>query len=434
MKTIRIGFLGLGTVGSGALAALTAEREAIARRVGAELLPVRAAVRDTERHRAVDTTDLELTTDTMAVATADDIDVVVEVIGGVGIAREAVIAALSAGKSVVTANKELIAKHGLELFALADKHHVDLAFEGSVGGGIPIIQPLGSGLTANRVKQVVGIINGTTNYILSAMTRSGQAFDDLLAEAQAKGYAESDPSADIDGHDAAYKLTILAMLAFDTAVSEEQVCREGISSITPADITLARNLGYRFKLLAVAKDRGEKLELRVSPCLVPETHPLANVNDVFNAIFVEAAPVGQVMFYGRGAGADPTGSAVAGDIITVARNLGRGGQRSYPLGFSGHRTVATVDEIESSYYVRMRVADRVGVLAELAGILGSHGVSIAQVLQTRITDDLTAGLAELVWITHDTTEANIRASLATMDGLDEVVDICNVFRCFGVDA
>lgn len=436
MSEVRIGFVGLGTVGAGALAALTAEPETIARKVGAPLRVTRAAVRDPELPRPVALDGVALTTDALSVATDPEIDIVVEVMGGVGIAREVVTVALRAGKSVVTANKELIAKHGRELFALADQHGADLAFEGSVGGGIPIISPLGHGLTANRVQQVVGIINGTTNYILSAMTRSGQPFDQLLAEAQAKGYAEADPTDDVEGHDAAYKLTILAMLAFNTAVAEEQVYREGISSLQPEDIALAHQLGYVFKLLAVAKDRGDRLELRVSPCLVPEKHPLASVNDVYNAIFIEAEPVGQVMFYGRGAGADPTGSAVAGDIVAVARNLGRGGRRGYPLAFHDQRPVATLDEIESSYYVRMRVVDRAGVLANLAGILGDHGVSIAQVLQTA-HNDCNCGCdcagAELVWITHHTTEASIRDSLRVMRELDVVNCICNVYRCFGVD-
>ena len=408
MKEVRIGFVGLGTVGAGALAALTAEPETIARKAGTPLRVTRAAVRDPELPRPVDLNGVALTTDALAVATDPEIDLVVEVMGGVGLAREVVSAALRAGKSVVTANKELIAKHGRELFALADQHGADLAFEGSVGGGIPIIAPLGHGLTANRVHQVVGIINGTTNYILSAMTRSGQPFDQLLAEAQAKGYAEADPTDDVEGHDAAYKLTILAMLAFNTAVAEEQVYREGISSLQPEDIALAHQLGYVFKLLAVAKDRGDRLELRVSPCLVPEKHPLASVNDVYNAIFIEAEPVGQVMFYGRG----------------------------YPLAFDDQRPVATLDQIESSYYVRMRIVDRAGVLATLAGVLGDHGVSIAQVLQTAHNDcdcGCDCAGAELVWITHHTTEASIRDSLSVMRGLDVVNCICNVYRCFGVD-
>jgi homoserine dehydrogenase len=432
---IRLGFLGLGTVGAGALAALQEEHEAITRRVGAELIAVRAAVRRPDRPRPVSLDGITLSTDPVAVATADDVDIVVECIGGVTVAREAVLAAMAAGKSVVTANKELIAKHSRELFDLADRHGVDLAFEGSVGGGIPIVQPLRHGLTANRVKQVVGIINGTTNYILSAMTRSGESFEQLLSEAQAKGYAEADPTDDVDGHDAAYKLTILAMLAFDTPLSEDQVYREGIRRITPADMALARSLGYRFKLLAIARDRGAKLELRVHPCLVPESHPLAAVNDVYNAIFVSASPVGEVMFYGRGAGADPTGSAVAGDVIQVARNLRGGGVRGFPLACGTPRAVATVDEIESSYYVRMKVVDQAGVLAVLAGILGKNLVSIAQVLQTRgEPGDAAEQVAELVWVTHETTEARLRRSLAEINGLDACLEVRNVFRCFGVDA
>jgi homoserine dehydrogenase len=435
LNAIRLGFLGLGTVGGGALTALQEEHEAITRRVGAPLTPVRAAVRDPRRPRTLRLDGIELSSDAVAVATAPDVDIVIECIGGEGVARVAVMAALEAGKSVVTANKELIAKHSRELFELADRRGVDLAFEGSVGGGIPIIQPLRHGLTANRVSQVVGIINGTTNYILSLMTRSGEPFDKLLAEAQAKGYAEADPTDDVDGHDAAYKLTILAMLAFDTALGQEQVYREGIRNITPADIALARSLGYRFKLLAIARDRGQHLELRVHPALVPESHPLASVNDVFNAIMVEASPVGQVMFYGRGAGADPTGSAVAGDVIQVARNLRSGGVRRFPLAVGERRAVAPVEAIESSYYVRMEVADRAGVLAMLAGVLGRHEVSIAQVLQTKgQAGDAAAHSAELVWVTHECTEAQMQQSLAEMRAMPECLEVRGFYRCFGVDA
>ena len=433
MEAIRIGFLGLGTVGSGALAALRAEPEALARRAGAPLTPVRVAVRDPQRARPVSLEGLAVTTDALAVATAPDVDIVVECIGGVGIAREAVTAALAAGKSVVTANKELIAKHGQELFELADARQVELAFEGSVAGGIPILGPLRASLTANRVRQVVGIVNGTTNYILSAMTRLGQPFEQLLAQAQAMGYAESDPSADVDGHDAAYKLAILAMLAFDSTVSEEQVYREGIRRVTPTDIALARSLGHRFKLLAIARDRGDKLELRVHPTLVPESHPLASVDDVYNAVFVEGAPVGQVMFFGRGAGGDPTGSAVAGDIVQVARDLLAGGRRSFAMAPARHRPVATIDEAESSYYVRMWVVDRAGVLATIAGILGRWQVSIAQVLQTPNRGAGDGPSAELVWITHNTTEARLRGALAEIAADEVCLALCNTFRCFGVD-
>lgn len=432
MSAVRVGFLGLGTVGGGALAALRQQATAIAARVGAPVVPRRAAVRDLSRARAAALDGVDLSTNTLAVATADDVEIVVECIGGVGIAREAVTAALKAGKSVVTANKELLAKHGAELFKLADDHGVDLAFEGAVAGGIPILGALRNSLCGNRIRQVVGIINGTTNYILSEMARTGESFAKLLADAQAAGYAESDPSADIDGHDAAYKLAILAMLAFDAAIDEQQVYRETISSVTPTDIALARSLGYCVKLLAIGRDTGDKLELRVHPTLVPVEHPLAAVNDVFNAVFVEGEPVGQVMFYGRGAGAGPTGSAVAGDVIEVARNLRRGGTRPHPLALGLPRQVAPMDEAVTSYYVRMAVSDRPGVLASIANVLGTNGVSIAQVLQTPLRGQA-AGSAELVWITHRTPEAQMRRSLEAIRSLGVCQEICNTFRCFGVD-
>lgn len=425
MSEVRVGFLGLGTVGAGAIEALRASRDRLAARVGVEIVPVRAAVRDLTKPRPVALDGLQLTTDVMAVATAPDIDIVVEVIGGVDIARDAVRAALSAGKSVVTCNKELIAKEGPELLALAERHGVDLAFEGSVAGGIPILRPLLSSLAGNQITEIVGIINGTTNYILSEMTRTGRPFDELLAEAQAAGYAEADPTDDIEGHDAAYKLAILAMLAFDTPVGEASVYREGITRVQPADIALARRLNYVIKLLGIARDDGDQLELRVHPALVPVEHPLASVNDVFNAIFVAGSSVGQVMFYGRGAGSGPTGSAVVGDLVEVARNRRQCGAPSRtPL--TRTRPVAAPDDMRSRYFVRMRVADRPGVLAYLAGILGEQSVSIAQVLQS----EAAAGQAEIVWITHLTTEHRLRRSLALMQREPTpVVEIHSVLRC-----
>lgn len=429
MSAIRVGFLGLGTVGCGALACLREGRARIAARVGAEVLPVRAAVRDPEKPRGVDTTGLELVTDPLAVATAPDIDVVVEVIGGVAVAREAVTAALTAGKAVVTANKELLAKHAGELFPLAAANGADLAFEGSVGGGIPILRALRLSLAGNRISEVVGIINGTTNYILSNMTATGRPYAELLAEAQASGYAEADPSADVDGHDAAYKLAILAMLAFDTAVDIDRVHREGITRVAPADIAVAQRLGYAIKLLGIARLRDGAVELRVHPTLVPLGHPLASVNDVYNAIFVAGSSVGEVMFYGRGAGDGPTGSAVVGDIIEVARQrLGGCGCPLPPL--EPVKPMVPFDQMRARHYVRMRVADRPGVLAALAGILGEENVSIAQVLQTE-SDSATA---EIVWITHESTEAAVGRSLQRMAGLEVVIEVCNVLRCLDQDA
>jgi len=428
LNAVRVGFCGLGTVGGGAIEALRTAGERIAQRVGAPVTPTRVAVRDVNKQRGCDLTGLTLGTDPLAVAQADDIDVVVEVIGGVGIARQVVEAALTAGKPVVTCNKELIAKHGPELFALARHHGVDLAFEGSVGGGIPILGSLQRCLAGNRIEAVMGIINGTTNYILTEMARTGRPFADLLREAQAAGYAEADPSDDVDGHDAAYKLAILAMLAYDTPVEPASIYREGITRVGPADIAVARSLGYVIKLLGIARDLGDHLELRVHPTLVREQHPLASVNDVFNAIYVEGSAVGQVMLYGRGAGAGPTGSAVVGDLIKVARQRVTGcGGVAPALGPA--RTVAPLAAMRSCFFVRMTVADRPGVLGRLATILGDHQISLAQMLQT----ESEAGRASIVWITHETGEAEMQASLAAMQTLDAVHSIDNVLRSLDTD-
>ncbi|MBI2300614.1 MAG: homoserine dehydrogenase [Armatimonadetes bacterium] len=450
MNAVRVGFLGLGTVGSGAVRALREGRERIAARVGAEVIAVRAAVRDLSKPRPVDLTGLELTTDPLAVAAAPDLDVIVEVIGGVGVAREGVTAALRAGKAVVTANKELLAKHGRELFALADEHGGEIAFEGAVAGGIPILRALGHGLAGNRIREVIGIINGTTNYILSSMTATGRPYAELLAEAQAAGYAEPDPTNDVAGHDAAYKLAILAMLSFDTWVDIDAVARDGITRVQPADIAVAGKLGYVVKLLGIARRRPlwsplevaatgdlppapslarrgsaeEGIELGVHPTLVPKGHPLAAVNDVYNAIFVEGSSVGRLMFYGRGAGDGPTGSAVVGDLIEVARHRCNHCRAALPP-LDADLPLVPTDEVSSRYYVRMRVLDRAGVLAKLAGILGEEQVSVAQMLQTESDADW----AEIVWITHPTSGRSIERSLARMAELEVVVEVSNVLHC-----
>lgn len=429
MSQLRVGFIGLGTVGGGALTCLRDGRDTIARRVGAEIVPVRAAVREVHRIRDLDLSGVAITDDAVAVAQADDVDILVEVMGGVDVARRAVEAALQAGKPVVTANKELIAKHGPALFELAEQHGVEIAFEGSVAGGIPILQPLRGSLAGNHIRKIIGIINGTTNYILSAMARTGRAFDDLLAEAQAEGYAEADPSADVDGHDAAYKLAILAMLAFDTAIDEAGVYREGIRHVDPEDIRLAAMLGYTIKLLGLAHDRGERLELRVHPTLVPITHPLASVHGVFNAIFVEGSASGPLMFYGRGAGAGPTGSAVVGDLVEVARNLRSGGARKVPRLGNGRRAVGDISQARSSYYVRLHVLDQPGVFAAVAHSFAEQGVSLAQVLQTQAT----GGTAEIIIVTHESEEANVRAAMTAIRALPMVERERSLLRCLSVD-
>ncbi|MCS6860266.1 MAG: homoserine dehydrogenase, partial [Abditibacteriales bacterium] len=322
MQTVNIGFIGLGTVGCGAIALLRQNRELIERRAGCRLAVRKIAVRHPDKPRPIAVDPALLTSDVREVLEDPHVHIVVEVMGGIDPARQFVMEAIQRGKSVVTCNKELMAKHGSEILDLAKAKGVDVNFEGSVGGGIPIIQPLKQQLVGNRIRRITGIVNGTTNYILTKMTRERRELADVLREAQALGYAEADPTADVDGYDAMYKLCILAAIAFGSRVRVEDVYREGIGGVHARDIEYAQELGYTIKLLAIAQEDDDRLiELRVHPALLPNAHPLAAVSDVFNAIVVEGDGVGRVMFYGRGAGASPTGSAVVGDIVEIARNL-----------------------------------------------------------------------------------------------------------------
>lgn len=355
-----------------------------------------------------------------------EIDVVVEVIGGIEPARSYILEALKRGKSVVTANKDLIAVAGGELLDSAAAHGVDFMFEASVGGGIPIIAPLKQSLPGNRIKQVIGIVNGTTNYILTEMSRGGREFKEVLAEAQRLGYAEADPTSDTEGLDAARKIAILASIAFNSRVTLNDVYVEGITGITPIDIQYGRELGYTIKLLAIAKEIEGQIEARVHPAFIPSRHPLASVNGVFNAVFMTGDAVGDVMMYGRGAGKEPTASAVVGDIMEIARNLkhkstGRIGCTCYHS-----KPFLSIEELVTRYYIRMTVEDRPGVLATIAGVFGSNNVSLASVIQKTEGER-----AQLVMVTHRVREANLRDSLAVLRGLSIVGNIDNVIRLEG---
>ncbi|HBV96951.1 MAG: homoserine dehydrogenase [Peptococcaceae bacterium BICA1-7] len=426
MKTIKIGFLGLGTVGSGALRILSGNADSIAKKVGARIEVAKILVRDSAKKRGIATDPLLLTENPGDVIENSDIDIIVEVMGGTQPARDYVLEAMKRGKSIVTANKDMMAIHGKELFSAADEYGTDLLFEGSVGGGIPIIRPLKHCLAANRLQEVIGIINGTTNYMLSKMTAEGSDFADVLREAQQRGYAESDPSADVDGFDAARKLSILASIAFNTRVTLNDVFAEGITRITSEDIAYAKELKYIIKLLGIAKDTGDGVEARVHPCFIPQTHPLASVNDVFNAIFVKGDAVGDVMFFGRGAGDLPTGSAVAADIMEAARNRARG-----ITGISctcyEDKTIKDIGDIESKYYLRLKVKDRPGVLASIAYALGEKNVSIASVLQKHTDGDM----AEIVLVTHLVRERYIQSALKIIEELSAVGEISSMIRVEG---
>ncbi|UCH35616.1 MAG: homoserine dehydrogenase [Armatimonadota bacterium] len=421
---IRIGILGFGNVGAGAYQVLEANADAIALKVGSPLEVTRVADIDWERPRPVDVPRDKRSSDAHAIIEDPAIDIIVETIGGTDPALDFILSALRAGKCVVTSNKELIAKHGREILEEADRRRLDIYFEGAVGGGIPIIQPLKQSLAANRIRSVIGIVNGTTNYILTQMATAGQDFEQALAQAQENGYAEPDPTDDIEGNDAANKLAILASIAFNSRATVDNIYREGISRIAPADMVYAHELGYVIKLLAIGRDRGDSVELRVHPAFLPQTHPLAAVGDVFNAIFVEGSAVGRLMFYGRGAGAGPTGSAVVGDIIEIARNLNAGATGRVPCTCFEARPITAMDEVRAKHYVRMQVLDRPGVLAKIAAVFGEEGVSLASVVQKAASGEG----AEIVWVTHESVERSVRQSLERIAALPEVAEVSNWVR------
>ncbi|MEW6423325.1 MAG: homoserine dehydrogenase [Bacillota bacterium] len=423
-RVIKIGLLGLGTVGKGVYRILAGNAENISRKTGARLEVVRILVRTPEKDRGLALNPGLLTTDYREIVEDPEIEIVVELMGGLHPALDYALQALQNGKSVVTANKDMIAVHGRELFEAAAAGGVDLLFEGSVGGGIPIIRPLKHCLAANRITKIMGIINGTTNYILSKMTAEGTSFADALAEARARGYAEADPRADIEGLDAARKLAILASIAFNSRIGLNDVHVEGISRITARDIAYAGELNYVIKLLGIAKETAGGVEARVHPTFIPRLHPLASVNGVFNAIYVQGDAVGNTMFYGRGAGELPTGSAVVADIMEAAKN-----RLHRVAGLNGctcfeQKPVLPMGQIQSKYYLRMVVADRPGVLAAIAYAFGDKEVSLASVIQKH-TD---GRRAEIVLVTHKVSEQNLRDALMIVEKLSAVDEVCAVIR------
>lgn len=433
----------MGTVGTGAALILSRNADLIARRTGRRVRLCRALVRDLAKPRRIAFPDGVLTTEFSDIVDDSSIRVVVEVMGGVGPALDYVTRSIRAGKHVVTANKELMARHGAEIMSLATEHHVSIKFEGSVAGGIPIIGPLRYSLSANRIIELLGIVNGTTNYILTRMTNEKKRFEEVLEEAQRLGYAEPDPTNDVEGLDAAYKLAILASLAFGAYVAPGEVYTEGISRISPVDIDFARELGYVIKLLAIARSEGAQagaashnpggaggglVQVRVHPAFVPASHPLASVNDVFNAIFVRGDASGDLMFYGRGAGDMPTGSSVVGDLMDVVRNLDR---RSNHVGApSGRARVMNIEDVVSRFYIHLRVLDRPGVMARIAGAFGDNQVSLASVIQKgRGTE-----VVSVVFITHEVQEKLVRRSLDTIRDMPVTDEIANVIRVAGEEA
>lgn len=423
---VGVGILGGGTVGGTLARKLLDDRDTIAAKSGVELELVKVAVRDLSRTRAFPAE--YVTDDLMSVVDHPDVDLVVELMGGIEPADELILRALAAGKPVVTANKALIAARGPEIFAAATAAGVSILFEAAVGGGIPLIRPLSESLAGERLRRLLGIVNGTTNFILSAMDAEGSPYAEALAEAQRLGYAEADPSADVGGGDAAAKATILAGLAFGVWVDGDAVHTEGIEGLDTQDLEFARDLGYCVKLLAVAESSTEGVSVRVHPSLVPLDHPLANVRGAHNAVFVEGPDIGELLFMGPGAGGGPTATAVLGDVIDAARDK-LAGTRVAPRINLGEGDVIPFAHISSQWYIRLEVADAPGVLAQIAGAFGSHGVSIRSVWQDGRGDDAT-----LLLVTHEATEAAHAEALAALDGLDSVKQVAATIRVISTDA
>lgn len=423
-EAIKIGLLGSGTVGSGVVRVLKENMEEITARVGTRLVLAKVLVRDKKKPRPY-LDGVELTDRVEDILEDEEISVVVEVMGGLHPAKEYMLRAMEAGKSVVTANKDVVAQFGQELFDMAEKHDVDFRFEASVGGGIPIIMPLKQCLTANRISEVLGIVNGTTNYMLTKMSEEGMSYDDVLKEAQEKGYAEANPSADVDGLDAARKAAILSSIAFNMRISLADVSVEGITKITPEDISYAKNLGYVVKLLAIGKETEDGINVRVHPVFLPKEHPLASVNGVYNAIFVRGNAIGEAMFYGPGAGSLPTASAVVADIIDVSRDIVTHSFGRLNCTCYREKVLCPIEKTQSSYYVRLLVEDKPGVLGAIATAFGNADVSLQSVIQTQRDGN---EHAEIVAITHCVSHANILAALGVLKALPVVSEVRNLIR------
>lgn len=419
---VGVGFLGAGTVGGALLDRLINESKAISAKTGLELVVRAVAVRDLKKARIFEIPPDLLTDQPAAVVDRPDVDIVVEVLGGLRPAGNLVLRALESAKAVVTANKELVAARGHELIAAAESSGVSLLFEAAVGGGIPIIRPLSESLAGERISSVIGIVNGTTNYILTKMVEEGSDYADALAEAQALGYAESDPTADVGGADAAAKCAILASLAFGTWVGSDQVHREGIDQLDRADFRFAADLGYTPKLLAIAEDTGAGISVRVHPALVPLDHPLASVRGATNAIFVSGPSIGDLLFTGPGAGGDATATAMLGDVIVAAREILAGTRVTSRIRF-GPGQVLPFSESTTKWYLRLVVKDQPGVLAEVASAFGKHDVSIKSVWQDGSGDEAT-----LILVTHDAKEGDLQAASDTLRSLDVVSDVASVLR------
>ena len=424
-KEIKVALLGAGTVGGGVYKLVERRAAEMPDKVGAELKITKVLVKNLQKKREGIPSEV-LTDDWEGIIHDPEISIVIELMGGVEPARTYILQALEAGKNVVTANKDLLAEHGQELMEAAERNHCDLCFEAAVGGGIPIIRPLKECLAGNEITEVMGIVNGTTNYILTKMTQEGWDFDDALKEAQRLGFAEADPTADVEGLDAGRKMAILASIAFHSRVTFKDVDVKGITKITAKDIQYAKEFGYTLKLLGVARNEEGKMEVGVSPMMIPSTHPLANVNDSFNAVFVHGDAVDDAMFQGRGAGEFPTASAVVGDLISVARDMqydccGRIGCSCYK-----NLSMKPTGEARHKYFLRLIVEDRTGILAGVAGVLGNNGVSINQVIQKPAVN----GVAELVVITDKVETRHLNDAMMIFGEMSMIREVASVIRVY----
>lgn len=427
MKTLKVGMLGCGVVGSQIARLLVENKSDLTSRAGANLELVKVAVKNINTKREGISSNL-LTDDAKSVVNDPEIDLIIEVIGGISPAKELILAAIKNGKSVVTANKALLAQAGAELYTAADNANVDLYYEAAVAGAIPILRPLRESLVGDQVHRIMGIVNGTTNYILTKMDESGTAFDDALKQAQQLGFAEADPTADVEAIDAASKAAILAGLAFHSRVSDSDVYREGITKITANDVKVAKAMDMVIKLLAIAELTPEgEISVRVHPALISRNHPLASVRESFNAVFVEAKSAGQLMFYGKGAGGEPTASAILGDLVAVARHKVSGGIGPKESDYADLK-IAKIGQTKTRYLIRLNVADKPGVLESVAHVFASHGVSIQTVRQTGAGDK-----AELIVMTHSSTEAALSETVKDLSKLPAVTDVASVLRVEGVN-
>ena len=423
MKPVKVGILGLGTVGGGTVNVLKRNAEEIARRAGRDIIVSHASARDLNRARICDTQGISVTTDPFAIVNDPSIDVVVELIGGYDLAKQLVLTAIDNGKHVVTANKALIALHGNEIFAKASEKGVMVLFEAAVAGGIPIIKAIREGLSGNRIQWLAGIINGTGNFILTEMRDKGRDFADVLAEAQALGYAEADPTFDVEGIDAGHKLTILASIAFGIPLQFDKVFTEGITQITRADVEYAEALGYRIKHLGIARKTEQGIELRVHPTLIPKRRLIANVDGVMNAVLVCGDAVGPTLYYGAGAGAEPTASAVVADLVDVVRAMTSDPENRVPhLAFQADAIkelpLLSVDDIKTAYYLRLTAEDKPGVLADVSRILAAHNISIEALIQKEPLKGETS--VPIIMLTQLTLEKQMNAAIAAIEALSTV--------------